>query len=82
MADTLTGAHRAASTARGAGADRVDVVVTLATLRGHFLGALAKGRTDNLGDHRELGRRARTLIRRFHRDQDVILRFTTDLALP
>ncbi len=81
MADTLTGAHRAATAARHAGQDRLDDA-TLATLINHYLGALAKGRTDNLSDHNELGRQARTLIRRFHRYQDMILRFTTDLAIP
>ncbi len=81
MADTLTGAHRAATTARGTGADRLDDT-TLATLLNHYLGALAKGRTDNLGEEGELATKARTLIRRFHRYQDMILRFTTDLAIP
>ncbi len=81
MADTLTGAHHAAGRARQAGHHRLDEA-TLATLLNHYLGALAKGRTDNLGDHSELGRQARTLIRRFHRYQDMILRFTTDLAIP
>jgi len=81
MADTLTGAHHAAAAARAAGHDRLDPNV-LATLMNHYLGALAKGRTDNLGDHSELGRQANTLIRRFHRYQDMILRYTTDLAVP
>jgi transposase len=81
MADTLTAAHHAAAKARQAGLDRLDDT-TLATLLNHYLGALAKGRTDNLGDHSELARRARTLIRRFHRYQDMILRFTTDLTIP
>ncbi len=81
MADTLTGAHRAATAARHAGAEHLDPQ-TLATLLNHYLGALAKGRTDNLGDDSELGRQARTLIRRFHRYQDMILRYTTDLAIP
>jgi transposase len=80
MADTLTAAHHAAGRARHAGQDRLDDT-TLATLMNHYLGALAKGRTDNLGDHSELARQARTLIRRFHRYQDMILRFTTDLAI-
>ena len=81
MADTLTAAHRAAVAARTAGQDRLDDT-TLATLLNHYLGALALGRTDNLGDNSELARAARTLLRRFHRYQDMILRFTTDLAVP
>ncbi len=48
----------------------------------HYLGALAKGRTDNLGRRGEVADKARTLIRRFHRYQDMILRYTTDLAVP
>ncbi len=81
MADTLTAAHRAALAARNAGLDRLDDT-TLATIMNHYLGALAKGRTDNLGDHSEIARAARTLLRRFHRYQDMILRFTTDLTIP
>jgi len=80
-ADTLTGGHHAAAKARQAGQDRLDEA-TMATLMNHYLGALALGRTNNLGDHSELARSARTLIRRFHRYQDRILRFTTDLAIP
>jgi transposase len=81
MADTLTGAHHAACTAREQGADHLDPA-TLAALHNHYLGALAKGRTDNLGHTGELADQARTLIRRFHRYQDMILRYTTDLAIP
>lgn len=80
MADTLTGAHRAATAARNAGADHLGPQ-TLATLLNHYLGALAKGRTDNLadafsrrrhhlsaqlvGNHRRPDRRGRALLRRF-----------------
>jgi len=81
MADTLIAAHHAATTARNAGQDRLDET-TLATLLNHYLGALTKGRTDNLGKDSELAYTARTLIRRFHRHQDMILRFTTDLTIP
>ena len=45
----------------------------------NYLGALAKGRTDNLRPQKRTRRPARTLIRRH---QDMILRFTTDLAVP
>jgi len=81
MADTLTGAHRAAQAARAAGAHRLDPA-TVATLLNHYLGALAKGTTDNRGQHSELATRARTLISRFRRFQDMILRFGTDLTVP
>jgi len=81
MADTLTGAHRAAQAARAAGAHRLDPA-TVAMLLNHYLGALAKGTTDNRGHHNELSQRARTLIGRFRRFQDMILRFATDLAVP
>jgi transposase len=81
MADTLTAANKAACLAREQGRDRLDEQ-TLATLMNHYLGALAKGRTDNLGRTGDLADKARTLIRRFHRYQDMILRYTTDLAVP
>jgi len=81
MADTLTAANKAACQARQQGRDRLDEQ-TLATLMNHYLGALAKGRTDNLGRTGEVADKARTLIRRFHRYQDMILRFATDLTVP
>jgi transposase len=81
MAHTLTAANTAAHRARSEGRDHLDPD-TLATLINHYLGALAKGTTDNLGHRSELADKARTLIRRFRRYQDMILRFTTDLAVP
>ena len=80
MADTLTAAHQAACQARGEGRDRLDPDI-LATLLNHYLGALAKGATDNLDQRSELAGKARTLIRRFRRYQDMILRFATDLSV-
>lgn len=80
MADTLTAANRAACQARTEGRDRLEPDV-LATLINHYLGALAKGATDNLGHSGELASKARTLIRRFRRYQDMILRFATDLTV-
>jgi transposase len=80
MADTLTAANRAACQARGEGRDRLDPDI-LATVLNHYLGALAKGATDNLGQTGELAGKARTLIRRFRRYQDMILRFATDLSV-
>jgi transposase len=80
MADTLTAANQAACQARSEGSDRLDPD-TLATVINHYLGALAKGTTDNLGQTGELASKARTLIRRFRRYQDMILRFATDLSV-
>ena len=80
MADTLTAANTAACLARSEGRDRLDPD-TLATVINHYLGALAKGTTDNLGQTGELADKARTLIRRFRRYQDMILRFATDLSV-
>ncbi len=81
MADTLLEANQAAHQARAAGADQLDAVV-LAQIRNHYLGALAKGKSDN-HDHRgTLAAQARKLIRRFTRYEDMILRFAVDLTVP
>jgi transposase len=81
MADTLLEANHAAHQARAADAAQLDQVV-LAQIRNHYLGALAKGRTDN-HDHRStLATQARRLIRRFTRYEDMILRFAVDLTVP
>lgn len=56
---------------------------TWVALLNHDLGALSKkGRTDNLGDYRELASSDRLLIRRFHRYHEMILRFTKDPLVP
>jgi transposase len=81
MATTLTDANRAAHAARERGADRLDEV-TLQQLRNHYLGALARGAIDNQGLHTTLADKARTLMARFHRFQDMILRFAVDLSVP
>jgi transposase len=81
MADTLLEANHAAHQARAADAAQLGQVV-LAQIRNHYLGALAKGRTDN-HDHRStLATQARRLIRRFTRYEDMILRFAVDLTVP
>jgi hypothetical protein len=54
----------------------------LAQIRNHYLGALAKGRTDNQHQHTTLATQAHRLIRRFTRYEDMILRFATDLTVP
>jgi transposase len=81
MATTLLEANRAAHQARDRGADRLDQA-TLTQIRNYYLGALARGDTDNRGEHTTLADKARTLIARFRRYEDMILRFATDLSVP
>lgn len=81
MADTLLEANQAAHQARAAGANQLDQVV-LQQIRNRYLGALAKGRTDNHGHRSILAAQARRLIRRFTRYEDMILRFAVDLTVP
>ena len=79
MADTLLEAHHAANQARERGAETLDDAV-LARIRNHYHGALARGRADNQGKRSTLAAQARTLIARFTRFEDMILRFATDLV--
>lgn len=81
MATTLCEANKAAQAARAAGHDALEPHV-LAGIRSRYLGALARGRDDNLGRRGPLAKEARTLIRRFETRKDMILRFCTDLAVP
>jgi transposase len=81
MADTLLEANQAAHCARAAGADHLDAAA-LTQIRSHYLGALAKGRTDNQHQRHTLAIQARRLIRRFTRYEDMILRFAVDLTVP
>jgi transposase len=81
MATTLLDANRAAHQARDRQADRLDET-TLHQIRNHYRGALARGDTDNRGEHTTLADKARTLINRFRRYEDMILRFATDLSAP
>jgi transposase len=81
MATTLLDANHAAHHARQGGADRLDPA-TMRTVRSRYRGALAKGTTDNTGQTSELATKARTLISRFRRYEDMILRFATDLTVP
>jgi transposase len=81
MATTLLEAKNAAEAARAAGRDALEPHV-LARIRNRYLGALARGRDDNLGKRSPLADEARTLIRRFERHEDMILRFCTDLRVP
>jgi transposase len=81
MATTLCEANKAAHAARAADRDALEPRV-LAGIRSRYLGALARGRDDNLGKRGPLADEARTLIRRFETREDMILRFATDLAVP
>jgi transposase len=81
MAGALTDACHAAQTARAAG-DTVLDPATLADLRNRYLGALVHGSDENRGKASRLARDARTLINRFRRYEDMILRFATDLTVP
>jgi transposase len=81
MADTLLEANQAAHHARATGADRLDLVV-LKRIRNHHLGAIAKGTTDNQGQPGTLATEARTLLQRFTRYEDMILRFAADHTVP
>jgi transposase len=82
MADTLLQAHRIASLARAEGRQQLtpDELVTIGRL---YTGALARARTDNpAADTTVLAGHARILAARFDAHREVILRFTTDLAVP
>lgn len=81
MANTLTDANQAAIAARQRGAARLDPT-TLSKIRNYYRGALARGDTDNRGEHTALADKARTLITRFRRFEDMILRFAMDLSVP
>ncbi|MBI1758941.1 MAG: IS66 family transposase [Actinobacteria bacterium] len=81
MADTLLDAHQAADRARAVDATHLpDAVLT--QIRSHYHGALARGAIDNHDQPGALATQARTLIRRFTRYEDMILRFATDLTTP
>lgn len=81
MANTLLDANQAAAEAREAGATALDEA-TLARIRNRYHGALARGGTDNHGENTILADKARMLINRFRRYEDMILRFSTDLSVP
>jgi transposase len=78
MASTLLDANQAAHDARTASTDRLDPPV-LKRIRNLYLGAT---RERHHGQPGALAAEARTLIRRFIRYEDMILRFATDLSAP
>lgn len=82
LADTLLEAHRIAVVARAEGRDQL-TADELATIGRLYTGALARARIDNpAAETSVLTGHARTLAARFEAHREVILRFTTDLAVP
>lgn len=81
MADTLIEAHRIATAARAEGRDALSEN-ELRIIDRLYTGALARARTDNPAtDTTVLAGHARTLATRFGTHREVILRFTTNLAV-
>jgi transposase len=81
MADTLTEAHRIATAARAEGREEL-TEQELRTINRLYTGALARARTDNpTTDRAVLAGHARTLATRFETHREIILRFTTNLAV-
>jgi transposase len=82
MADALTEAHRIAVAARAQGREVLGAD-ELRTIDRLYTGALARARLDNpTTDTSVLAGHARTLAKRFITHRQMILRFTTDLAVP
>ena len=79
MADLLIDANAQATAARGPEASLDDD--QLARIRSWYRGAVAKGLADNAAKTSQIAADGRTLARRFRDHEDMILRFTTDLAV-
>jgi transposase len=80
MADLLIRANAAATAARAAGKARLDETA-LTEINAWYRGAVAKGITDNQHRRSKAGKDGLRLSRRFRDHQDMILRFTIDLAV-
>ena len=80
MADTLIDASATATAARAAGQPRLDDT-QLAAIKARYRGAVAKGITDNQHKRTQIAKDGLRLTRRFRDHEDMILRFTTDLAV-
>ena len=80
MADTLIDASATATAARAAGQPRLDDT-QLAAIKARYRGAAAKGITDNQHKRTQIAKDGLRLARRFRDHEDMILRFTTDLAV-
>lgn len=81
MVNTLLIANRLAHRARAQGRDRLSGE-ELGWIKGLYHGALATGRTENDVGRDPLHDQARTLIRRFVKNEAMILRFAVNLAVP
>ncbi|MEU6019703.1 IS66 family transposase [Streptomyces sp. NPDC047515] len=81
MADTLLLANTTAHTARNQGRDALSEK-ELTVIRNRYAGAIGLGREQNRHGRDPLHDTARTLLRRFERHQDMILRFTVNLQVP
>ena len=80
MADLLIDANAAATAARSSGQARLDQA-QLAAIKARYRGAVAKGITDNQHKRTQMAKDGLRLARRFRDHEDMILRFTTDLAV-
>jgi len=80
MADLLIDANRQATAARAAGQRELSCD-QLAAICSWYRGAVAKGIAGNQGRRRKIAQDGLRLARRFRDHQDMILRFTTDLAV-
>jgi transposase len=81
MVNTLLLANDTAHAARAAGREAL-TDTELSTIRSRYAGAIARGREENTTGRDPLHEQARTLLRRFERHRDMILRRTVDLAVP
>ena len=81
MAETLLKANDYAHGARGAGRDRL-TAEELTDIRLRYGNAIAQGWNMNRGETGPPAEAARTLLRRFERHQDMILRFSVFLRVP
>jgi transposase len=80
MADLLLHANATATTARAVGQPRL-TGEQMSEINAWYRGAVAKGITDNQGKRRKTAKDGLRLARRFRDNQDMILRFATDLAV-
>jgi hypothetical protein len=80
MVDLLIHANAAAAAARATGHSSLSDAA-LAEISAWYRGAVAKGITDNQHKRSRPAKDGRRLARRFRDHQDMILRFTTDLAV-
>jgi len=80
MADLLIHANAAATAARASGQPQLSGE-QLAQISAWYRGAVAKGITNNQHRRSKTGKDGRRLARRFRDNQDMILRFATDLTV-